>query len=234
MPVELKKFPVPWFRQQLSYYCGPATAQMVLSHLGFARTQDHLWGLITSKTVGTRPPNAPPTPGQYPSQHCYDCGNWHCWDTLPQSLALAMNAELPYVRYTALHAPTIDAGITALVDSIRKPPQVPPFATLWAVNHWIVVTGYHAGDDLLPGMPPVDVAGLPLNGVYINDPQWADDSGTLRLVSTGQFRRAFGLINCGPNTDRHPIVVGTDLFWLIRILILIWIKLKWFTMKKDA
>src|SRR5688572_2297817 len=225
MPVTVVKLPVPGFAQRVGFYCGPACAQMVLAFKGASHTQDDLWAAITSKTNATRPPAAPPTLGHFPNQQCYHCGVWHCWQTLPEPLAETMDALLSStVSFIARYPPTIDETTLALIDSLDAPISTPPFATLYAINHWVVITGYLAGDESIPGFPPRPVGKVALNAVYLNNPNVLADADAITVLSTRDFRQRLGLISCGDHLDRYPIVVATNWFGWLRA---IWWSLWW-------
>jgi hypothetical protein len=208
------RLPVPHFSQEQGYYCGPACAGMVLSFWGSWLSQDTLWATIKSKTQGSRPNGAPPTPGHFPNQQCYHCGLWHCWDTAPEALAAALNAHGPWFAPVNAYFPsTIDATIISLIGSINAAPSRPPCATFYGVNHWVVITGYHLDDLSLPDAPPFPVGTFQLNGMYFQNPNSADADAVFGWMPTAAFRQVLGPISCGPHLDRYPIVTRPQWNW---------------------
>jgi len=219
----IRKLPVPDYAQEQGYYCGPACAQMILSYWGTALLQDTLWATIKAKTTGTRPTSAPATPGHFPSQQCDLCGVWHCWDTHPQALSAAISAHTSWFNAVSTSYPsTIDETILALIDSVDAVPSTPPCAAFYAINHWVVITGYHLDDPLLPGAAPYQVGSLQLNGIYFQNPNTADPAVTVDWLPTVQFRQSLGSITCGANLDRYPIVAANPWRFVYIWLLAFW------------
>ena len=66
-------------KQETDWFCGPATAQMVLSALGVAKPpapptwQLQLWDYVINNTGASRPPSAPKDDGWFDGQKCDSC-----------------------------------------------------------------------------------------------------------------------------------------------------------------
>jgi hypothetical protein len=214
MPGIEKNLDVHWFRQETLYFCGPAVAQMFLDFFKVSVSQADLWSDITNKTGGTRPPDAPPTDHDFPQQVCDNCnpnsndpGRWQCWDTTPEALSATV-ASRGKVALDAHYAATFDQGVEMLIDSLDRTPEVPAFATIDLINHWVLVKGYVRDDFSSTEAPVQPVGRYNLNGLYIHDPQQLDEEERVRLVTVNDWRGKFGLIGCGAHIDTHPIVVG--------------------------
>lgn len=251
MAREEKYLPVPWFEQETLDFCGPAVAQMFLKHHGVTASQPHLWTDIQANSSGTGagPPNLP-----FPTQVCDDCGKdtrtgqtiWQCWNTTPEALEKTVEARAPAVALAVRYPDAFRNGTAMLVESLDRVPDVPPFATLYTINHWVVVNGYVRNDVTSTAFPPVTVGPYQLNGIYILDPQ--EDSATerVRLIAmTGSgpdtaedWSDMFGLLTCGSNVDTYPVVVGEDappllvpikfpLVWILLLLLVLLALLAW-------
>jgi len=215
----LRLIDLPYYPQTQPYHCGPACAQMILSASGKYFSQDDLWSSIKAETTGARPAAAPETAGQFASQQCDLCGGvWHCWDTNPPSLSKALNANGPWtMSYMTKYPQTLDEAILALIDSIDTVPATPACASFYAINHWVVVTGYHLEDPSLPGIPGFPIGSLKLLGMFFHNPQSPEPNGTVNWLATADFRQVLGPIICGANQDTYPIVVASW-FGTLRIL----------------
>ena len=95
-----KVLPVQWLRQEEPYYCGPASAEMVLKCLGAGSatsvSQVNLWLDIQNETNEVRPDDAPDGASSCPrfdEQECELYGGtvWCCWSTTPEALARVLN-----------------------------------------------------------------------------------------------------------------------------------------------
>jgi hypothetical protein len=235
---------VQWFEQETLFYCGPAVAQMFLDYFKVVVTQDRLWNDIKSNSGGVRPADAPPSDHAFPEQVCDNCELndkkppvWECWDTTPEALRTTVIAH-GNIGLSAQYPSTFDDGVVKLIESLDLPQAVPPFATIYLVNHWVLVDGYRRDDETSVEAPAVTVGKYRLNGLYILDPQELDAVERVRLVTVQDWRTKFGLVPCGPHTDTYPVVVGgggarlaararTALFFLVllglAILILRWL-----------
>ena len=70
-----KILPVDWVRQETTYYCGPAVAQMFLKRFSIVAPQQDLWRDIKHHTGGKRPSDAPAqdTDPEFDTQICFNC-----------------------------------------------------------------------------------------------------------------------------------------------------------------
>jgi hypothetical protein len=208
-----KNLNVNWHRQQTLYFCGPAVAQMFLDFVQVAATQPDLWTDIQNNTNGSRPADAPATDHDFPTQVCNDCNpgstdpeRWQCWDTTPEALSTTVAAR-GSVTLAARYPSTFDQGVKMLIDSLDRTPEVPAFATIHLINHWVLVKGYLRDDATSQEAPIQDVGGIKLNGLYILDPQEEDATERVKLVTVNGWRRKFGLIACDKHQGTYPIVI---------------------------
>jgi hypothetical protein len=237
-----KNLNVPWQPQRTLHFCGPAVAQMFLDFVNVGVSQADLWNDITNKTVGSRPPDAPPTDHAFPQQVCDSCDlnstdpeRWQCWDTTPEALSATVAARAG-VALDARYVSTFDQGVEMLIDSLDRTPEVPAFATIHLINHWVLVKGYVRDDFASTEAPARQVGRYNLNGLYIHDPQELDEDERVRLVTVNDWRGKFGLVGCGAHIDTHPIVVvGTARLatWIpsaaaLLLLLLLYLIWKWF------
>jgi len=208
-----KNLNVPWFHQQTLYFCGPAVAQMFLGYINVNVSQPDLWTDITSNSGGTRPADAPPTDHDFPQQVCDNCDpsssdpeRWECWDTTPEALSATVAAR-GGVPLNARYVSRFEEGVEMLIDSLDRTPEVPAFATIHLINHWVLVKGY-LRDDFTSTQAPVQTVGrYNLNGLYIHDPKEWDPVERVKLVTVAGWRGKFGLVGCGDHIDTHPIVI---------------------------
>lgn len=213
--------------QQITFtYCGPAAIRMILSEFGITNSQTSLWADVQNKSAGTTPVGGVLPALLFPKQVCHQCGSWYCWYTSPEAMAKTIAARGPYnVGAMATYPATPDAAVTAQIDSIDRTIRFPPAATIRGSNHWVVVNGYHLEDPALPGAAPQWVAGRQVNGVYILDP--FDGPPVVRFFSTSTWQGVLKSIDCGPNTNAYPTVVGADrliLFFKWWMLLVLWFR----------
>lgn len=120
---------VQTFIQENEYYCGPASAKMVLRWLGVRRSQDTLWDLIQDQTDVLSLPACEPCLGI-----CVE------WSTRPEALAGVIRAQsganIKLVSETTAAA-TDHAVVWSVVNDIPAVPLV------FGATHWVVVHGYH-------------------------------------------------------------------------------------------
>lgn len=120
---------VPTFIQEYDYYCGPATAKMVLRWLKVTRSQDSLWDLIGAATNAL---------GLSRKEPCL--GDFTLWSTRPEPLAKVIK-DLSGADIKLVSETTAAATDHAVVWSILQ--DIPAVALVYGANHWIVVHGYH-------------------------------------------------------------------------------------------
>jgi hypothetical protein len=120
---------VPTFIQENDFYCGPATAKMVLRWLKVTRSQSALWDLILAATN---------TLGLSQREPCL--GDFTYWSTRPEPLAKVIK-DLSGADIKLVSETTAAATDHAVVWSILQ--DIPAVALVDGANHWIVVHGYH-------------------------------------------------------------------------------------------
>lgn len=230
-----KNLNLTWQRQQTLYFCGPAVAQMFLEFVKVNVTQPDLWTDIQNNTGGSRPPDAPATDHDFPTQVCNDCNpgstdpnRWQCWDTTPEALSATVAAR-GSVGLAARYPSRFDAGVEMLIDSLDGTPEVPAFATTYSINHWVLVKGYLRDDMTSQEAPAQDVGRFKLNGLYILDPQETDADQRVKLVTVNGWRSKFGLIACDQHQGTYPIVITAARLavWVPFVLILVVLLLYW-------
>ena len=205
------KLDVPQIHQEEEYYCGPATAAMILTFLGAApaassprQLVDKLWDDITSR----RPPAGGSTSHAKPGgcigymkgvpQVFFDCAGGGCrsWSTTTAALLAVLNQYLPADRrmdklcdrgsgehFVPEHA------IAAVLESLNSRS---PAAALTGNGggHWIVVRGHHEikKKRYFYIRDPLDETAAPLNS---------------RLAD-----HLFSFVTCGPGDENNRAVVA--------------------------
>lgn len=132
-----------YHQQDTSYYCGAASAQMVLEQCGSG-----LLGQV----------------GLYNDNHSHSTAEAN-WYTAPDGLTWTMNNRQSG-RYFVLDALSTEDAISRMIAWTIHHYRVSPIAMVYGSNHWIVVRGYtasgtpsHSGD-----------VGYMLSGFDINNP----------------------------------------------------------------
>lgn len=201
---------VTYAHQETLFYCGPATAEMVLASLGVPSLtpptwQDRLWDYIVANTGSTRPPSAPssPTSPSFPRQKCERCaGLWNCWSTTPAVLQQLLNSSQAVAQYAVSKHSLESTATGVLLDTIDR--QLPGIALVFGWQHWLVVDGYRHSE---PGATPV--AGRNLNGVYIRDP-WASDA--IGLIPWIDWQDDYlSVVPCGSFAGKIVVLGGARL-----------------------
>jgi hypothetical protein len=190
---------VPWAKQEKSFFCGPAVAEMLISAAGTTRPaspptwQERLWEDIKAQTLGSRPSDADREPSSFPSQKCERCDgdpDWHCWATTPEALKRVLNMGQAATTF-AVQAHAAEGAATAqLLASIDAGHA--PAALVYGWQHWIVVRGYAHGMRKSCGAAGRQFSGLYLRNSKVNNPlhfvtcrKWYDDY--LRSVPCGEY-----------------------------------------------
>ena len=199
---------VPWVKQEQTYYCGPAVAEMILGALKVDAPpsppswQDQLWFDIQDETHSRRPQDADTEPS-FKSQKCEQLdGQWNCWSTTPDALTRVLNLQQTRVEYAVCKHDDEAAATATLMEAVDA--NVPAAALVHGWQHWLVMDGYVHGTT----EPAAPVGGKQLNGVYIRDSNadaevhyvtwnaWRDDY--LQFVPAGKYRD-------------HIVVVGAEI-----------------------
>jgi hypothetical protein len=136
---------VPYHQQDTSYYCGAASAQMVLDSIGA--------GLIDQDTL-------------YASNHSHSAPGWY---TSPDGLNYTLNALKPgpptFNSFFVVDVANTEPAGSAIIISTLRFYNVAPVALVYGTGHWVVVRGAKTSAD------PADGAGsYSIQGLYINNP----------------------------------------------------------------
>ncbi len=169
-------------RQETTYYCGPAAAEMVLTFLGVARPagpktwQDQIRDYIEKNTNATRPslkkaPDSPDNPA-FKEQKCdlYE-GDYECWATTPNVLKKLLNANQGVTSYQVSRRTTERSATDAMLDNVDA--GRPAIALVEGWQHFVVIDGYRHDE-----AGAVSTFSRKLNGVWFCDPL----DGTLRYM----------------------------------------------------
>lgn len=121
---------VPTYRQETLFYCGPATAKMMLRWLKVTRSQTQLWDTLQDEADAQGLPT------------CEMCdGECEKWFSHPEAMATVL-ARLGKAPFKLIREATSAAVDHALVWSIVN--DLPGAALVYNFGHWVVVHGYHA------------------------------------------------------------------------------------------
>jgi hypothetical protein len=203
--------PVSWVKQEETYYCGPAAAQMTLTALLVAPPattgswQDELWEQIKQETAGNRPNGAgedaslsPP----FPSQLCVRCNReWSCWSTTPDALARVLNQNQESAVFSVDVFNSENAAFAALVAGIDA--RVPSIPLVFGWQHWIVVEGYRHDE---PGA--CNINGRAIKSLYIRD----SNQKAIHEISCTEVKDDYlSFVPCGQYAERLVVVCGRRL-----------------------
>ncbi len=195
----IKDISTPYFTQTTSYYCGAASAKMILdsASLGIlVSSQDTLYNYIHAHNTCTSG-----------------------WASDPGGLAAVLNhygnSHNP-PAYFIHYAPTNqDEGIKKLTYTIDEY-GVPPAAMVYGCAHWVVVRG------AITSAEPKTAETYTVDGLYVNDPWYGSNSlGENKYVAINSWRSDYftGCSWCGAagNTfisvdDPRPVPKRTVLF----------------------
>ena len=161
-------------RQETTYYCGPAAAEMVLTFLKVARPkgpktwQDQIREFIEKNTNAVRPslkkaPDSPDNPA-FKEQKCdlYE-GDYECWASTPNVLKKLLNASQKVTSYQVsglYYRARCDDAMLDNVDAGR-----PAIALVEGWQHFVVIDGYRHDQ-----AGAVSTFRRNLNGVWFCDP----------------------------------------------------------------
>jgi hypothetical protein len=145
----LKNIDTPYYTQDTSYHCGPASAQMVLDsdNLGiFVTPQSDIYNYIHARNI---------------------CGGWA---SDPEGLKDGLNHYAAGAAWFTWFAPASqDDGNNKLAYTIDHY-GVPPIALINGSAHWVVVRGAFTSDQ--PSTSPA----YDIYGFYVNDPWYGATS----------------------------------------------------------
>jgi hypothetical protein len=158
-----KNISTPYYQQQTSYWCGAATAQMVLE---------------SEQVVGYRSLDYPTGTTYQIQQGLYNYIDSHNnistpvnWATDPQGLAAALHhydarASFTYVQY-------LDSGAAISCKKLAYTIEhytVPPSVLIYQGAHWVAVKGVSSSDT------PTWNGNYEIYGFYVNDPWYGSNS----------------------------------------------------------
>lgn len=177
----------PYYTQTTSYYCGAASAQMVLNsdNLGiYVTPQSDIYNYIHSHNI---------------------CSGWA---SDPEGLKDALNNYAAGAAWFTWFAPSDqDVGNNKLAYTLDHY-EVPPVALVYGSAHWIVVRGVFTSDQ------PTAVDPYEIYGFYVNDPWYGTTSlGGNRYIDARTWNDDVftGGSWCGaPGSPRFISVVDPD------------------------
>lgn len=177
----------PYYTQSTDYYCGAASAQMVLDseNIGiYISPQSVIYDYIHSHNI---------------------CSGWA---SDPHGLADALNHFADGRAYFSWYAPTDqDAGNNKLAYTLDYY-EVPPIALIYGSAHWIVVRGVYTSAQ------PTTVSDYDIYGFYVNDPWYGTTTlGENMYIDSRTWNEDIftGGFWCGaPGARRYISVVDPD------------------------
>lgn len=219
--------PVTRAQQETDWFCGPATAQMVLSALGVAKPptpptwQRQLWDYVVKNTGSSRPTSAPADGSEFDGQKCDWCsGQWECWTTTPGVLVSLLNSSQGLGQYSITKHSSEEMATGVLLDTIDR--GLPGIVLVYGDRHWLVVDGYkHNVRNSVP------VAGRNLKGVFIRNPEkyqaghyvtWTKwESHYLTVITCGDYKNKYLVLSgtkaavpvLGPTPYAQPLIAAT-------------------------
>lgn len=145
-----KNIDTPYYTQDTNYYCGAASAQMILDSekIGIYEDQDTLYDDYI-----------------HPNNAC-STG----WATDPEGLRYALNQYYP-AGYFFVHKPLdADTGIKKIAYTIDKY-GVPPASLINHCGHWVVMRG-----TITDVQPTTAIGSFSVYGFFVNDPWYGPTS----------------------------------------------------------
>lgn len=144
-----KNINTPYYTQTTSYYCGAASAQMILNSENlnvYVASQDTLYNYIHSNN---------------------QCSGWY---SDPKGLRDVLNKYGNPKAYFAYYTPSSqEDGIKKLSYTIDKY-GVPPSVLIYGCAHWVVVRG------TLTDVQPTSASAYTIYGFFVNDPWYGSNS----------------------------------------------------------
>lgn len=183
----VKNITTPYYTQTTSYYCGAASAQMILNSekIGiYVPSQATLYNYI------------------HPRNQCAG------WATDPKGLRDALNnyaAGKAHFVYSALASQ--DDGVKKLAYTIDRY-GVPPASLIYGCMHWVVVRG------VITDVQPTTAASYTINGFFVNDPWYGSTSlGENKYIDIAHWKADYftGCGWCGaPGGNKYISVVDPE------------------------
>ena len=148
---------VPYHQQDTDYYCGAASAQMVLDSIGAGLLdQDNLYNDCHSHSTT-------------------EAG----WYTAPDGLRWTLNHRKPpsFGNHFVLFSPKSEETISRKIIWTIHHYKVAPVALVYGSDHWIVVRGYRASHSPADSMDTsYSIDGFMVNNPWPPTPSWSDPS----------------------------------------------------------
>ncbi len=181
-----KNITTPYYTQTTSYYCGAASAQMILNsqNLGiYVASQDTLYNYIHSHNICTG------------------------WASDPRGLSDVLNhygnSHTPPAYFVAYTPSSQDDGIKKLAYTIDHY-GVPPASLVYGCAHWVVVRG------VITDVQPTSSPSYTIYGFFVNDPWYGTNSlGENKYVTINSWKTDYftGCEWCGSGTGNKFISV---------------------------
>lgn len=181
-----KNITTPYYTQATSYYCGAASAQMILN-------SQNLGIYVASQTV----------------IYDYDHAHNQCsgWASDPKGLTDVLNkygnAHTPPAYFMAYTPSSQDDGIKKLAYTIDRY-GVPPTSLIYGCAHWVVVRG------VITDVQPTTASSYTIYGFFVNDPWYGTNSlGENKYVTINSWKTDYftGCEWCGSGTGNKFISV---------------------------
>ena len=182
-----KNITTPYYTQTTSYYCGAASAQMILN----------------SEKLGIYVPSQA-TLYNYIHPH-NQCSNWY---TDPKGLNDVLN------NYAGTKAHFVVSALANQNDGVKKLAYtidrygVPPASLIYGCMHWVVVRG------VITDVQPTTASSYTINGFFVNDPWYGATSlGENKYIDIAHWKSDYftGCGWCGsPGGDKFISVVDPE------------------------
>jgi hypothetical protein len=166
----VKNITTPYYTQTTNYYCGAASAQMILNSqkLGiYVPSQATLYNYI------------------HPRNQCSG------WATDPKGLSDVLNNYAGSKAHFVVSAlSNQDDGIKKLAYTIDKY-GVPPASLIYGCMHWVVVRG------VITDVQPTTAASYTINGFFVNDPWYGSNTlGENKYIDSAHWKSDY-FTGCG-------------------------------------
>lgn len=180
----IKNIVTPYYTQWTNYYCGAASAQMILNSakIGVYVNQHTLYSYIHSHNM---------------------CSGWA---TDPKGLQDVLNLYYPagWFRYYAFT--TQESGVKKMAYTIKQF-GVPPAALIYGCGHWVVVRG------VMTNVEPTYSGSYTIYGFYVNDPWYGSSTlGENAYIDIATWNADYftGCNWCGASGTRYITVVDPE------------------------
>ncbi len=180
----IKNIVTPYFTQTTNYYCGAASAQMIL-----ASAKIHI-------NVNQ------PTLYSYIHSH-NQCGGWA---TDPKGLKDVLNNYYPAGHFIAFTPTNQEDGVKKLAYTIYQY-GVPPAALIYGCQHWVVVRG------VATNVQPSNTGSYTIFGFWVNDPWYGANSlGENKYIAISSWKNDYftGCAWCGAAGTTYISVVDPE------------------------